>query len=139
MKDRINALVKHREGFRPFAPSILAERQSDVLDTADPGPYMCVNAVLAEASRARFAAASHVDGSVRYQTVSRTSNPRYHEVIEQFAALTGIPGLLNTSFNDSEPIVESPADALACFLQSEMDCLAIGDFFITKSSGAELR
>ncbi|MBP2471925.1 carbamoyltransferase [Crossiella equi] len=132
MKDRINSVVKHREGYRPFAPAVLAERQSEVLDTAEPSWYMCVNADVREAFRDRFTAASHVDGSARYQSVTPERNARFHELITRFEALTGVPGLLNTSFNDSEPIVETPADAIACFRHSEIDALVLNEFFVER-------
>lgn len=132
MKDRINSVVKHREGFRPFAPAILGEWQEKVLDTDEPSSYMCVNALVREQARQWFVAASHIDHSARYQTVTPETNPRFHELITRFVALTDVPGLLNTSFNDNEPIVESPADAIACFISSEIDCLVVDDFFITR-------
>ncbi|MFI9503342.1 carbamoyltransferase [Nocardia sp. NPDC052566] len=132
MKDRINSVVKHREGFRPFAPAILGARQAEVLDTSARSVYMCVNGKVRDDARPRFAAATHVDASARYQTVTERTNPRFHELITRFEALTGVPGLLNTSFNDSEPIVETPGDAIACFLGSDIDCLVLDNFFVTK-------
>lgn len=132
MKDRINSVVKHREGFRPFAPAILRTRQADVLDTAAPSEYMCINGAVRDTARQHFVAATHVDFSARYQTVTERTNPRFHELISHFEALTGVPGLLNTSFNDDEPIVETPAEAIACFLGSDINCLVIDDFFVTK-------
>ncbi|WP_378730401.1 carbamoyltransferase [Nocardia brasiliensis] len=132
MKDRINSVVKHREGFRPFAPAILGARQTEVLDTAAPSTYMCMNGKVHEQARRQFVAATHVDASARYQTVTEQTNPRFHELITRFEALTGVPGLLNTSFNDSEPIVETPGDAIGCFLGSDIDCLVIDNFFVTK-------
>ena len=132
MKERINAIVKHREGFRPFAPAVLGGRQGEVLDTAEPSWYMCVNARVRDDAKDALTSACHVDLSARYQTVTPHSNARFHELIERFTALTGVPALLNTSFNDNEPMVESPADAVACFLATEMDCLVIDDFIVTR-------
>ncbi|WP_024806316.1 carbamoyltransferase C-terminal domain-containing protein [Nocardia sp. BMG51109] len=132
MKDRINSVVKHREGFRPFAPAILGARQAEVLDTAAPSGFMCVNGTVRESARRDFAAATHIDGSARYQTVTERTNPRFHELISRFEALTGVPGLLNTSFNDNEPIVETPGEAIECFLGSDIDCLVVEDFFVTR-------
>jgi carbamoyltransferase len=139
MKDRINRVIKHRETFRPFAPSILLEHQTELIDSAAPSWYMCLNGQVLPAARERLAAATHVDHSARYQSVTRDSNPRYHELIERFSALTGTPALLNTSFNDSEPIVESPSDALASFLRTELDCLVVGDYFVTKGAANSTR
>jgi carbamoyltransferase len=132
MKDRINEVVKHREKFRPFAPSILQERQSELLESAETSLYMCVNAQVRPESMHLLGAACHVDGSARYQTVTRDSNPRFHELIRRFADRTGVPAVLNTSFNDNEPIVETPQDAIRCFLSSDIDCLVIDDIVVTR-------
>jgi carbamoyltransferase len=136
MKDRINAVVKHREAFRPFAPSVLRERQAEVLDSAETSLYMCVNAQVRPDALDLLRAAGHVDGSARYQTVDRELNPRFHELIRRFADRTGVPAVLNTSFNDNEPIVETPRDALRCFLSSDIDCLVIDDVVVTRCSPA---
>lgn len=135
MKDRINALVKHREAFRPFAPSILAEEQDRVLVSSIPSAYMCVNGRLRAEARSALDAAAHVDGSVRHQTVTEHGNPRYHALLRAFHARTGVPALLNTSFNDREPIVESPGDAIRCFVDSDIDLLALGDTLVRKRAG----
>lgn len=132
MKDRINSVVKHREGFRPFAPAVLGDRQRELLDTGWASPYMCVNAMVLPEAHDCVVAASHVDLSARYQTVTDDSNPRFAELIRRFAEHTGVPALLNTSFNDNEPIVESPRDALACFQDNEIDCLVLNDFVVTR-------
>lgn len=136
MKDRINAVVKHREGFRPFAPSVLAERQGEILASTAQTLSMCVNAQVRPEQVHAVRAACHVDGSARYQTVTRESNPRFHELIRRFAERTGVPALLNTSFNDNEPIVESPRDAVRCFLSSDIDCLVIDDLVVTREPAA---
>jgi carbamoyltransferase len=133
MRDRINLAVKHRENFRPFAPAIAESRQPDVLETSAASPYMCINGRVQEHARMRLTAATHVDSSARYQSVSPRSNPRFHELLIRFEAITGVPALLNTSFNDSEPIIETPADAIACFVGSDIDCLVIDNFVIRKS------
>lgn len=133
-KDRINAMVKGREAFRPFAPSVLAERQSEYFDLPDFSPYMCVNARVIGAAEA-IPAVVHVDGTARIQTVDRDVNPLYHELISEFAALTGVAVLLNTSFNEREPIVETPDQAIDCFLRTDMDHLVLGCFIVTKKAG----
>ena len=133
MKDRINRVVKHRESFRPFAPSVLIERQAEVLDSATEGFFMCVNAQVRPEILNRLECATHIDGSARYQSVGPETNIRYHRLMTRFAEITGTPALLNTSFNDSEPIVETPKEALASFLRTDIDCLAIGDHFVTKT------
>lgn len=137
MKDRINEVVKHREGFRPFAPSILQERQPELLECAATSLYMCVNAQVRPDRRHLLGAACHVDGSARYQTVTQGSNPRFHELIRKFADRTGVPALLNTSFNDNEPIVETPEDAVRCFRSSDIDCLVIDDIVVTRRTARQ--
>ncbi|MFB6394238.1 carbamoyltransferase [Polymorphospora lycopeni] len=135
MKDRINAMVKGREAFRPFAPSVLAERQHEYFDLRLDSPYMCVNAH-ALGGGATVPAVTHVDGSARFQTVGPAVNPAYHALLREFARLTGVGVLLNTSFNEREPIVESPDQALDCFLRTDMDCLVLGPFVVTKPGSA---
>ncbi len=131
MKDVINARVKHRENFRPFAPAILAEYVSDYFHLAIESPYMLLAAPVVERMRAVIPATVHVDGAARVQTVNRTDNGRYREVIEWFHRLTGVPVVLNTSFNDrGEPIVESPAQALDFFGPSQLDYLVIEDYLV---------
>jgi carbamoyltransferase len=135
MKDRINMLVKGRESFRPFAPSVLAERQSDFYDVNTDSPYMCVNA-MALGGGTRIPAVTHVDGSARFQTVRRDLNPLYHELISEFDAITGVGVLLNTSFNESEPIVETPEQAVDCFLRTDIDVLVLGPYVATRTGSA---
>ena len=135
MKDRINAAVKYREGFRPFAPAVLEENAAEwfIMQIGQRVPYMeCVLPVRPE-KRETIPAVVHTDGSGRLQTVCATSNLGFHTLITRFAELTGVPIVLNTSFNiNNEPIVESPADALRTFFSSGMDALAIGSFLVEK-------
>lgn len=132
MKDVLNSKIKRRESFRPFAPSILREAVPDWFETDDDVPFMMKVFQVREAQRARIPAVTHVDGSGRLQTVHRDTNPRYYQLIEAFAALTGVPILLNTSFNENEPVVCQPQEALDCFLRTDMDVLVLGDIFIAR-------
>jgi carbamoyltransferase len=131
MRDVLNAKVKQREPFRPFAPAVLVERASEFFEIDQPDPFMTLAPRVRPESRDRIPAAVHVDGTGRIQTVERSSNPRYYGLIEAFGRLTGVPILLNTSFNRSEPIVASPKDAIECYLKSGMDVLVLGDFYTT--------
>jgi carbamoyltransferase len=134
-RERMNRKIKAREEFRPFAPAILAERANEYFEIDGPDPYMTI-APRARAERAgEIPAAIHVDGTGRIQTVDRAHNPRFHALISAFAELTGVPVLINTSFNKHEPIVARPEEAVSCFLRTEMDVLAIGDFYCTRPSG----
>jgi carbamoyltransferase len=136
MKERLNARVKHREAFRPFAPSVLEERTGEVFESSHPSPFMAhVYPVRAE-WRARIPAVTHVDGTGRLQTVSRATHPRYHRLLSEFEARTGVPVVLNTSFNDDEPIVHRPEEAVACFLRTDMDRLALGPWYVRRRDGA---
>jgi carbamoyltransferase len=132
MKDVLNARVKHREPFRPFAPSVLAERASEWFVDAQPSPAMLLVLPVMPELRARVPAIVHVDGSGRLQTVERATNPRFYRLIEAFARLTGVPMLLNTSFNENEPIVCTPAEAIACFQRTKIDLLALGNFLVRR-------
>ena len=131
MKDRINARVKHREPFRPFAPAILQERASEFFEIEQIDPFMTMAPKLRPDKAALIPAGLHVDGTARIQTVDRATNPRFYKVIEKFAELTGVPVVLNTSFNLKEPIVQTPEDAISCFLRTQMDVLVLGDFYVT--------
>lgn len=129
MKDRLNARVKFRESFRPFAPSVLCERASEVFELEGDSPYMLIVAPVRQPWRSRVAAITHVDGTARIQTVDARTEPLFHRLISAFARKTGIPLLLNTSFNlRGMPIVESPYDALQCCIYTDMDCLYLGPF-----------
>ncbi|MBA3325643.1 MAG: carbamoyltransferase, partial [Rhodobacteraceae bacterium] len=124
----INAKIKKRELFRPFAPSTTAEACGDFFEIAQASPYMNILAAVRPEKRAVIPAVTHVDGTARVHTVSRAANPLYHRLITAFGARTGVPVLLNTSFNIQEPIVNTPREAIRTFLASDMDLLAIGGF-----------
>lgn len=129
--DIINAKVKHREWFRPFAPSVLVEHAEQWFETDRPLPYMQFTVPVLEERRSTVPAITHVDGSARVQTVSKDFNPLYHDLITQFHTLTGVPLLLNTSFNDAgDPIVESPGDAIDCLLKTDLDCIVLGRYLV---------
>ena len=130
MKDTLNQRIKHRETFRPFSPSILEESVGDWFESDAPSPFMLMTYPVREEKRELIPAPTHVDGTGRLQTVSRDTNPAYHELISAFDRLTGVPVLLNTSFNESEPIVNSPEQALDCFGRTGMDALAIGPYLV---------
>jgi carbamoyltransferase len=133
-KDRLNEKVKHREPFRPFAPSCLAERSGEYFASGYPSPVMLLVFDVLEHQREKVPAITHADGTARVQTVTKTDNPRYYELISKFEELTGVPMVVNTSFNDNEePIVNTPKDAVSCFLRTGMDALALGPFFVEKS------
>ena len=127
MKDVLNERIKKREPFRPFAPSILEERVGDYFEQTHPSPTMLMVYQVRRERRAEIPAVTHVDGSGRLQTVSRESNSRYYQLIADFGELTGVPVLLNTSFNENEPIVCTPDHAVDCFLKTRMDALYIGN------------
>jgi carbamoyltransferase len=131
IKDELNARIKKREPFRPFAPAVLVERVSEFFEIDQPDPFMTMAPRVRPDKAHLIRAAVHVDGTARIQTVDRAANPRYYGLIEEFGRLTGVPVLLNTSFNRREPIVASPTDAVSCFLNTGMHALAIGDFLAT--------
>lgn len=132
MKDILNLKIKRRESFRPFAPSVLAEAVADWFSVDGEVPFMMQVYPIREEQRARIPAVTHVDGSGRLQTVTAAENGRYHRLIRAFADLTGVPMVLNTSFNENEPIVCTPAQALDCFLRTRMDLLVLGDVLIRR-------
>jgi carbamoyltransferase len=132
MKDILNARIKHREPFRPFAPSVLLEATGDYFDQRYPDPFMIkVYTVLPE-KQSVIPAVTHVDGTGRLQTVERQANPRYWQVIKEFENITGVPVILNTSFNENEPIVCTPQQAIDCFVRTKMDALVIGNCVVQK-------
>jgi len=133
MKDILNLKIKRRESFRPFAPSILREHVGAWFETTDDVPFMMQVYQIRPERRAEIPAVTHVDGSGRLQTVQNDTNPRYWRLIESFRELTGVPILLNTSFNENEPVVCRPAEALDCFLRTKMDVLVLGDYFIERA------
>jgi carbamoyltransferase len=134
MKSRLNERVKKRESFRPFAPSVLEERVSDFFEMpkSQLSPYMILAGNVRAEKRPLLPAVTHLDGTARVHTVSNKTNPRYWRLIKEFESLSGIGVLLNTSFNENEPIVCTPKDAIRCFLRTEFDVLGIGDFLVTK-------
>jgi carbamoyltransferase len=138
MKDILNSRIKHREPFRPFCPSILAEKVGEYFETDYPSPFMVMAYKIKPKQRERVPAVTHGDGTGRLQTVERDLNPRYWNLIHRFGEETGIPILLNTSFNENEPIVQTPAQAIDCFLRTRMDMLSIGGFILRKEENAHL-
>jgi carbamoyltransferase len=127
MKEILNRKIKRRESFRPFAPSIIREAVADWFETDYDVPFMLQVYQVREERRPQIPAVTHVDGSGRLQTVRRSQNPRYHRLIEAFAELTGVPMVLNTSFNENEPVVCRPEEAIDCFLRTKMDVLVLED------------
>ncbi len=132
MKDVLNARIKHREWFRPFAPSILADHQHEYFEHDHPSPFMLHVYKIRPEKRKALCAVNHVDDTGRLQTVARDENPLYYDLILAFHRKTGIPVILNTSFNENEPIVCTPEEAIDCFQRTRMDVLAIGSFLVTK-------
>jgi carbamoyltransferase len=133
MRETINTKIKFRERFRPFAPAILEEHVHDYFEDAATDPFMLQVFPIRAEKRAAVPAVTHVDGSGRLQTVSAASNPLFAMLIRAFADVTGVPVLLNTSFNENEPIVERPEQAIDCFLRTDMDALVIGPYFVEKT------
>ena len=132
MKDTLNLKIKRRESFRPFAPSVLREKVRDWFEQDDDVPFMMKVLQIKESKRSLIPAVTHVDGSGRLQTVTSKNNPLYYKLIRKFESVTSIPMLLNTSFNENEPIVCRPDEALACFLRTDMDLLVLGRTIIRR-------
>jgi carbamoyltransferase len=140
MKDKINKTIKHREPWRPFAPSIAIEDLADYVEDPSPSPFM----ILAFQTKAdkldKMVSAIHVDGTCRPQSVDRRTNPRMWQLLQEWKSLTGLAAILNTSFNDNdEPIVCSPRDALKTFLASDIDYVALGDYLVWKDGTKDSR
>jgi len=133
MKDILNQRIKRRESFRPFAPSILEEFTGEYFEQDYPAPTMLMVYKIKKEKQQQIPAVTHIDGSGRLQTVSREHAPKYYGLIDAFRELTGVPVLLNTSFNENEPIVCTPEDAIACFKRTKMDVLAIGNYIVQKN------
>lgn len=133
MKDILNKRIKHREPFRPFAPSILEEKVGQYFEQTHPSPFMLMTYKVRPEKRPVIPAPTHVDGTGRLQTVSRSANPLYWNLIKEFEKLTGVPVLLNTSFNENEPIVCRPEEAVDCFIRTRMDVLVLGNYVIEKN------
>jgi carbamoyltransferase len=134
MKDILNRRIKHRETFRPFAPSILEEAVSEYFEAPCTSPFMQMTFPVRPEKRDVIPAPTHVDGTGRLQTVNRAANPRFWALLQEFGRQTGVPVLLNTSFNESEPIVCRPQEAIDCFLRTQMDALVLGDYLIDKTA-----
>lgn len=133
MKDTLNARIKYREPFRPFCPSILAERTGEFFECDYSSPFMVQAYKIRPSRRTLVPAVTHEDGTGRLQTVERDVNPLYWRLIKRFDELTGIPVLINTSFNENEPIVNTPEEALSCFLRTNMDVLVMGSYILSKA------
>jgi len=136
MKDVLNARIKHREWFRPFAPSIMADHQHEYFEHDHPSPFMLHVYKIRPEKRKDLTAVNHVDDTGRLQSVTREENPLYYDLISSFHRKTGIPVILNTSFNENEPIVCTPEEAIDCFQRTRMDVLAIGPCIVVKPGGS---
>ena len=132
MKEILNSRIKRREAFQPFAPVILREKMAEWFETDQDVPFMLEVYPIRKEKQGQIPAVTHVNGSGRLQTVRREQNPRYYKLIQKFHELTGVPVLLNTSFNENEPIVCTPKEAVDCFLRTGMDVLVIGNFMIKR-------
>ena len=132
MKDILNARIKHREPFRPFAPSILADATAEWFDQDYASPFMVLVYKTKADKREKIPAVNHVDDTGRLQTVERDVSPRYYRLIEEFGKLTGVPVVLNTSFNENEPIVRTPGEAVDTFLKTHMDVLVLGNYVVAR-------
>jgi carbamoyltransferase len=137
MKDHLNHRIKHRESFRPFAPSVLEEKAGDWFEQGTESPFMLMTCRVRRAKQSSVPAITHVDGTARQQTVSRRTNPKYWGLIRAFEQKTGVPVVLNTSFNENEPVVNTPEEAVSCFLRNDMDVLALGPFLVVKRPETE--
>ena len=131
IRDTINTRVKFREQFRPFAPSVLAEHAAEWFEISQPDPFMTLAPKVRPDKAGRIPAAVHVDGTARIQTVERDANPRYWALIDKFGELTGVPIVINTSFNKQEPVVARPEEAISCYLRTDMDVLVMGNHYCT--------
>ena len=131
-KDLLNLKIKRRESFRPFAPSILKEYVGEYFENNQEAPFMEKVLPIKKNKQAEIPAVTHVDGTGRLQTVTKEISPRYYGLIEAFRKKTGVPILVNTSFNENEPIVNTPAEALDCFLRTQMDMLVLENCVIER-------
>lgn len=134
MRDILNSRIKKRETFRPFAPSILEETVGDYFEQACASPFMTMTYRVKPDMQERIPAPTHVDGTCRIQTVSRRTEPLYWRLIKEFERLTNVPMILDTSFNENEPIVCRPKEAVDCFLRTKMDVLTIGPYLVRRLS-----
>jgi carbamoyltransferase len=135
MKDVLNARIKHREPFRPFAPSILAGSAGEWFEQDYPSPYMVLVYKTRLEKRELIPAVNHVDDTGRLQTVTEEASPRFYRLIEAFERATGVPILLNTSFNENEPVVMRPEHAIDTFRKTRMDLLVLGNSVVQRSRG----
>jgi carbamoyltransferase len=133
MKDILNRKIKRRESFRPFAPSIIREAVGDWFETDYDVPFMLQVYQIRPEKQKLIPAVTHVNGSGRLQSVTEAQNPRYYRLIKAFEALTGVPTVLNTSFNENEPVVCTPREALDCFLRTKMDVLVLNNVYIERA------
>ncbi|HKV53254.1 MAG TPA: carbamoyltransferase C-terminal domain-containing protein [Candidatus Binataceae bacterium] len=138
MREILNRKIKRREPFRPFAPSIIEQAAGEYFESAYPSPFMLMARRVRESKRAILPATTHVDGSGRLQTVNRGQNPLYYLLLSEFARQSGVPALLNTSFNENEPVVRAPEEALGCFLRTRMDVLVMGHHVAIRRPAAAL-
>jgi carbamoyltransferase len=136
MKDTLNRRIKHREAFRPFAPSIIEEAVGEFFEKTHPSPFMTFAYPVLPEKRSAIPAPTHVDGTARLQTVSQSTNPLYWKLLRAVGDLTGVPAVLNTSFNDNEPIVCRPEEALDCFRRTRMDVLVMGNLLLERIAAA---
>ncbi|MGH7269563.1 MAG: carbamoyltransferase C-terminal domain-containing protein, partial [Polyangiaceae bacterium] len=136
MKDLLNARIKHREAFRPFAPSILGDAVGEWFDQDYMSPFMVLVYKTRPEKREKIPAVNHVDDTGRVQTVEREIEPRYYRLIEEFAKLTDVPVVLNTSFNENEPVVRTPSEAVDTFLKTHMDVLVLGNYVATRNGSS---
>jgi len=137
MKDILNSRIKHREHFRPFCPSIRADRTGDFFETSYPAPFMVSAYRIRPERQSEVPAITHADGTGRLQTVEKDQNLLYWKLLTRFGELTGVPILLNTSFNENEPVVNTPAEAISCFLRTNMDVLVAGPFVLYKTENQD--
>lgn len=138
MQEVLNARIKRREAFRPFAPSILQEKTGEYFEKDYPDPFMIKVYPIKPDKRSVIPAVTHVDGSGRLQTVRKEDNPLYWQLIQEFENLTGVPVVLNTSFNENEPIVCAPSEALDCFIRTKMDILVLGNYIVKRNGPSNL-
>ena len=139
IKETLNVRIKFREPFRPFCPSILREESGNWFETDYESPFMVMAFPIREEKRALIPSVVHADGTGRLQTVDKDVNPLYWKLIRRFGDLTGVPILINTSFNENEPIVRTPEEALDCFLRTQMDMLVMGPFVLHKSENSHIK
>lgn len=134
MKETINTKIKRRESFRPFAPSVLSERVSEYFEQTVESPFMMHVVKIRPEWRDKLPAITHVDGTGRLQTVDKSNNPLYYSLIQALSKKTGVAIVLNTSFNENEPIVDTPTQAVDCFKRTDMDAICLGRYLLVKES-----